>query len=68
MVIPVRTALITTHQVPLLVHAGPHWQVWISYAPKMEAGTYLVLREDGSIMRETLSPTGEVINVVTIKP
>lgn len=45
----------------------PKWIVWLAYNPDRTFGTYLVLNEDGSILRETEYPDGGV-EVAVIKP
>lgn len=65
---PKLTGLITGHQTPLVEWQPPNWVIWISYDKTVQAGTYLVLQPGGRIMRHTTAPTGEVTNVVTIKP
>jgi hypothetical protein len=59
-------------QTPLLEHRSfgecvPKWIVWLAYNKDRTAGTYLVLNEDGSVLRETTYPDGGVETVV-IKP
>lgn len=63
-------ALIASHQVPLMEPTGAAhkpWRIWINYNREKTAGTYLNLFADGTITRETLLPTGEVVNSAFIK-
>lgn len=67
------TGLIDSHQVPLIecdfcVSTGEHsWLIWINYNRERTCGTCLRLNSDGSITRETWTPTGEIVGVGTIK-
>ena len=59
-------------QQPLIEHrtfgeGTPKWIIWLSYNPDRTHGTYLVLNEDGSIIRETEYPEGGV-ECAVIKP
>lgn len=59
-------------QIPLLEHrefapGNKQWVLWLSYNRNQDAGTYLIMYRDGSIVLETLYPTGEV-SVLPIKP
>lgn len=59
-------------QTPLLEHrefapGNKQWVLWLSYNLNQDAGTYLIMYQDGSIVLETLYPTGEV-SVLLIKP
>lgn len=59
------TGVDVTGQIPLLEYrrfgeAPPKWILWVAYNPRKDAGTYLVLSEDGSILRETTYPDGSV--------
>jgi hypothetical protein len=65
------TALIPTHQLPLIeCSSGPpdEWRIWLSYDRDKTAGTYLSLCPKGMILHCTQLPTGEVVNVKTITP
>jgi hypothetical protein len=59
-------------QTPLLEHrefapGNKLWVLWLAYNLQQDAGTFLVLHNNGEIMMETLSPTGAVSSVL-IKP
>lgn len=59
-------------QQPLIEHRSfgegiPKWIVWLSYDAERVHGTYLVLNEDGSVIRETEYADGGV-EAVVIKP
>jgi hypothetical protein len=62
------TALVGSHQIPLLECRGEAWIIWISYDKDKESGTYLTLLPTGKILRSTQLPTGEVVGVATITP
>lgn len=68
------TGIIESHQTPLLEYVyfehsvDAIWRVWLNYDRQREAGTYIVLCSDGSIVRETRMATGEVVRVGTVKP
>lgn len=66
------TGLQVGSQTPLFEHRSfgeqrPKWIVWLSYNIERTSGTFLILNEDGSILRETVLPEGGT-NVVVIKP
>jgi hypothetical protein len=65
---PSFTGLGQLSQPPLLQWCHGYWQLWLAYNRARTAGTFLVLSPDGSITRMTEQPTGELVNVVTIKP
>lgn len=59
------TGISPTAQTPLLEfrtfgESVPKWIVWLAYNPNRDAGTYLILNNDGSIIRETTYPDGSV--------
>ena len=62
------TGLAQSHQTPFLEFVDNRWHVWLNYNRDKTAGTYLSLLNNGSILRCTLQPTGEVTEVVTIAP
>lgn len=63
------TGITSSNQIPLLEFRvfgehKPKWIVWLSYNPDRDAGTYLILNDDGSIWRETTYPDGGVDTVL----
>lgn len=46
----------------------PKWIVWLAYNTNRDAGTYLILHDDGSVWRETTYPDGSVSCAVITPP
>lgn len=66
------TGMELSGQTPLMEHrefapGNKLWVIWLSYNLHQDAGTYLVLHNNGEIVLETLYPNGSV-GTVTIKP
>lgn len=67
------TGVRTTAQTPLLEfrtfgEAKPKWILWLSYNPNRDAGTYLIMQDDGSVWRETSYEDGSVECAVVTPP
>lgn len=59
------TGVGVTPQMPLLEfrtfgEGKPKWILWLAYNTNRDAGTYLILHDDGAIWRETTYPDGSV--------
>lgn len=67
------TGVTATAQTPLLEfrtfgEGKPKWILWLAYNPNRDAGTYLLLNDDGSVYRETIYPDGGCDCVVVTPP
>jgi hypothetical protein len=43
---------------PLLHYSGGFWRVWVAYNTTLTAGTYILLHNNGDMMRVTVHPDG----------